>query len=62
MKDHQEIIDQYLAFQKTDEYRNSPGARLKELLTQFNQVVTLTRQLGGMTKGGKRRGALRLPF
>ena len=32
MKDHQEIIDQYLAFQKTDEYRNSPGA-----LTQFNQ-------------------------
>ena len=37
MKDHQEIIDQYLAFQKTDEYRNSPGARLKELLTQFNQ-------------------------
>ena len=37
MKDHQEIIDQYLAFQKTDEYRNSPGVRLKELLTQFNQ-------------------------
>ena len=37
MKNHQEIIDQYLAFQKTDEYRNSLGARLKELLTQFNQ-------------------------
>ncbi|MBQ3391709.1 MAG: signal recognition particle protein [Clostridia bacterium] len=35
---------------------------VNKLLKQFNQVVTLTRQLGGMTKGGKRRGALRLPF
>ena len=37
LKNHQEIIDQYLEFRKTAEYQNSPGAQLKELIKQFNQ-------------------------
>ena len=37
LKDNKEIIDQYLEFQKTDEYLNSPGFRLMELLREFNQ-------------------------
>ena len=37
LKNNKEIIDQYLEFQKTDEYRNSPGFRLMELLREFNQ-------------------------
>ncbi len=37
LKNNREIIDQYLEFQKTDEYRNSPGFRLMELLREFNQ-------------------------
>lgn len=37
LKNNKEIIDQYLEFQKTDEYQNSPGAKLKELLKRFNQ-------------------------
>ena len=37
LKNNQEIIDRYLEFQKTDEYRNSPGFRMMELLREFNQ-------------------------
>ena len=37
LKNNREIIDQYIEFQKTDEYRNSPGFRLMELLREFNQ-------------------------
>ena len=37
LTNNKEIIDQYLEFQKTDEYKNSPGAKLKELLKRFNQ-------------------------
>ena len=37
LNNNKEIIDQYLEFQKTDEYRNSPGFRLMELLREFNQ-------------------------
>ena len=37
LKNNREIIDQYLEFQKTAEYRNSPGAKLKELIREFNE-------------------------
>lgn len=37
LKGNKEIIEQYLEFQKTDEYRNSAGFKLKELLRNFNQ-------------------------
>ena len=37
LKNNREIIDQYLEFQKTAEYRNSPGAKLKDLIREFNQ-------------------------
>ena len=37
LKDHKELIDQYLEFTKTPEYRNSAGYRFKELMTKFNQ-------------------------
>lgn len=37
LKNNKEIIDQYLEFQKTAEYRNSPGAKLKELIREFNE-------------------------
>lgn len=37
LKNNKEIIDQYIEFQKTDEYRNSAGFRLMELLKKFNQ-------------------------
>ena len=37
LKNNREIIDQYLEFQKTAEYRNSPGAKLKELIRKFNE-------------------------
>jgi len=37
LKNNKEIIDQYLEFQKTSEYQNSPGAKLKELLKRLNQ-------------------------
>ncbi len=37
LKNNKEIIDQYLEFQKTAEYRNSPGAKLKELIRKFNE-------------------------
>ena len=34
---NKEILEQYLEFQKTVEYQNSDGAKLKELLKKFNQ-------------------------
>ena len=34
---HKEIIERYLKFQDTEEYRNSDGAKLKEVLKRFNQ-------------------------
>ena len=37
LKNNKEIIDQYLEFQKTDEYRNSSGFKLMELVRKFNQ-------------------------
>ena len=37
LKNNREIIDQYLEFQKTAEYRNSPGAKLKALIREFNE-------------------------
>ena len=37
LKNNREIIDQYLEFQKTAEYRNSPGAKLKKLIREFNE-------------------------
>ena len=37
LKNNKEIIDQYLEFQKTDEYRNSAGFKLMELVKRFNQ-------------------------
>ena len=37
LRDNKVIIEQYLEFQKTDEYRNSAGFKLKELLRSFNQ-------------------------
>ena len=37
MVNHKEIIEQYLKFQDTEEYRNSEGAKLKEVLKRFNQ-------------------------
>lgn len=37
LKSNREIIEEYLRFQKTAEYQNSPGAKLKELLTEFNR-------------------------
>ena len=37
LKNNKEIIDQYLEFQKTAEYRNSPGAKLKDLIREFNE-------------------------
>ena len=47
--------------------RVAAGAGVKvedvnKVLRQFEQIVTLTKQLGGMTKGGKRRGPIRFPF
>ena len=46
--------------------RVAAGAGVKvedvnRLLRQFEQIVTLTKQLGGLAKG-KRRGAIRFPF
>lgn len=37
LKNNKEIVDQYIEFQKTEEYRNSAGFRLMEFLRQFNQ-------------------------
>ena len=37
LKNNREIIERYLAFRKTDEYKNSPGAKLMELLKRFNE-------------------------
>ena len=37
LNNNKEIIDQYLEFQKTDAYHNSPGFKLMELLREFNQ-------------------------
>ncbi|MCR5794925.1 MAG: MerR family transcriptional regulator [Solobacterium sp.] len=37
LKNNKEIIDRYLEFQKTDEYRSAPVFRLLELLRTFNQ-------------------------
>ncbi len=37
LKNNKDIIDRYHEFQKTDEYRNSAGFRLMELLRKFNQ-------------------------
>lgn len=37
LKNNKETIDRYLEFQKTDEYRNSAGFRLMELVREFNQ-------------------------
>ncbi|MBQ4186524.1 MAG: hypothetical protein II642_01445 [Firmicutes bacterium] len=37
LKNNRGIIDQYLEFQKTEEYRNSAGFRLMQLLKEFNQ-------------------------
>jgi uncharacterized protein YfbU (UPF0304 family) len=37
LKNNREIIERYLAFQKTEEYKNSPGAKLMELLKRFNE-------------------------
>ena len=37
LKKNKERIHQYLEFQKTAEYQNSPGAKLKELLKKFTQ-------------------------
>ena len=37
LKNNKEIIDQYIDFQKTDEYRNSAGFRLMALLREFSQ-------------------------
>jgi DNA-binding transcriptional MerR regulator len=37
LKGNKEIIEQYLEFKKTDEYRNSAGFKLKELLSNLNQ-------------------------
>lgn len=34
---NKEIVEQYLEFQKTAEYQNSDGAKLKELLKKFNE-------------------------
>ena len=34
---NKEILEQYLEFQKTVEYQNSDGAKLKELLKKFNR-------------------------
>ena len=34
---HKEIIERYLKFQDTEEYRNSDGAKLKEVFKRFNQ-------------------------
>ena len=34
---HKEIIERYLKFQDTEEYRNSDGAKLKEVLKRFNR-------------------------
>ena len=37
MENHREEIEQYLELQKTEEYRNAPGTKLKEALRQFQQ-------------------------
>jgi hypothetical protein len=37
MKSNKEMIERYLELSQTDEWRNSPGAKLRELLTKFNQ-------------------------
>lgn len=37
MKNNKEMIERYLELSQTDEWRNSPGAKLRELLTKFNQ-------------------------
>ncbi len=37
LDNNKETIDRYLEFQKTDEYRNSAGFKLMELLRNFNQ-------------------------
>ena len=37
LKNNKEIIDRYLEFQKTDEYRNSAGFKLMELVRKLNQ-------------------------
>ena len=37
LKNNKDIIDRYHEFQKTDEYRNSAGFRLMELVRKFNQ-------------------------
>lgn len=37
LAENKEILDQYLAYQKTGEYLASPAYRLRELLKEFNQ-------------------------
>jgi DNA-binding transcriptional MerR regulator len=37
LKNNREIIERYMEFQKTDEYRSSAGFRMMELLRKFNQ-------------------------
>ena len=37
LKNNKDIIDRYLEFQKTDEYRNSAGFKLMEFVKKFNQ-------------------------
>lgn len=37
LENSKEIIEQYLEFQKTDEYRNSAGFRLMELMRKLNE-------------------------
>jgi DNA-binding transcriptional MerR regulator len=38
LADHKEIIDQYMEFKKSDVYKNSPVAKIRELLIQFNET------------------------
>lgn len=35
--DNQEILEQYMEFKQSDEYKNSPAYKLQELLATFNQ-------------------------
>lgn len=35
--DNREILEQYLAFKQSDEYKNSPAYKLQKLLAAFNQ-------------------------
>lgn len=35
--DNQEILEQYMAFKQSDEYKNSPAYKIQELYAAFNQ-------------------------